>query len=91
MNIQTVKANIRNTIEGKEHLLDQYQRSLELGMLYEQKIAVTAASEFVKLNIDELKKILKDLETCIEIPEVDKVDRAFKRPYNTYINNALRN
>jgi hypothetical protein len=69
MNIQTVKANIRNTIEGKEHLLDQYQRSLELGMLYEQKIAVTAASEFVKLNIDELKKILKDLETCIEIPE----------------------
>lgn len=69
MNIQTVKANIRNTIEGKEHLLDQYQRSLELGMLYEQKIAVTAASEFVKINIDELKKILKDLETCMEIPE----------------------
>lgn len=69
MNIQTIKANLRRTIKGKEHLLDQYQRSLKLGMLYEQKIAVTAASEFVKINIDELKQILKDLEGCMEIPE----------------------
>jgi len=69
MNIQTVKANIRKTIEGKQHLLDQYQRSLKLGMLYDQKIAVTAASEFVKINIDELQQILKDLEGCMEIPE----------------------
>ena len=69
MNIQTVKANIRKTIEGKEHLLDQYQRSLKLGMLYDQKIAVTAASEFVKISIDELRGILADLEQCMEIPE----------------------
>lgn len=69
MNIQTVKENIQRTIEGKQHLLDQYQRSLKLGMLYEQKIAVTAASEFIKINVNELQQILKDLEGCMEIPE----------------------
>ena len=67
MNIQTVAENLRNTIAGKEHLLDQYSRALEGDkMLYEQKIAVNAASEFVKINIDELRRILQDVEQCIE-------------------------
>jgi len=67
MNIQTVAENLRKTIASKEHLLDQYSRALEGDkMLYEQKIAVGAASEFVKLNIDELKRILQDVEVCCE-------------------------
>ena len=65
MNIQTVADNLRNTIAGKEHLLDQYSRALDGDkMLYEQKIAVGAASEFVKINIAELKRILQDVEQC---------------------------
>ena len=67
MNIQTVAANLRNTIAGKEHLLDQYSRALDGDkMLYEQKIAVGSASEFVKINIDELKRILQDVEQCVK-------------------------
>ena len=67
MNIETVAENLRNTIAGKEHLLDQYSRALDGDkMLYEQKIAVGAASEFVKINIDELKRILQDVEQCIK-------------------------
>ena len=66
MNIQTVAQNLRNTIAGKEHLLEQYSRSLEGDkMLYEQKIAVGAAKEFVQINIDELKRILADVESCV--------------------------
>ena len=66
MNIQTVAQNLRNTIAGKEHLLEQYSRSLDGDkMLYEQKIAVGAAKEFVQINIDELKRILADVESCV--------------------------
>ena len=65
MNIQTVAENLRKTIAGKEHLLEQYSRALDGDkMLYEQKIAVGAASEFVKINIAELKRILEDMEQC---------------------------
>ena len=67
MNIHTLAENLRNTIAGKEHLLDQYSRALEGDkMLYEQKIAVSAASEFIKINIDELRKILTDVEVCCQ-------------------------
>ena len=66
MNIHTVADNLRNTIAGKEHLLDQYSRALEGDkMLYEQKIAVGAAKEFVQINIDELNRILQDVEKCL--------------------------
>ena len=74
MNIETVAENLRNTIAGKEHLLEQYSRTLEGDkMLYEQKIAVGAASEFVKINIAELKRILQDVEQCVreEVVEVE--------------------
>ena len=65
MNLQTVIANLRNTIAGKEHLLDQYARALDGDkMLYEQKIAVGAAKEFLEINIAELKRILDDLVEC---------------------------
>lgn len=72
MNIYTVRDNLKNTIAGKEYLLDQYSRALEGDkMLYEQKIAVSSACEFVKINIDELKKILKDVEVCCEKATTD--------------------
>ena len=66
MNIETVAENLRNTIAGKEHLLDQYSRVLDGDkMLYEQKIAVSATSKFLEVNIAELKRVLQDVEQCI--------------------------
>ena len=52
MNIQTVRDNLKNTIAGKEALLAEYESKniLLAGML--------------RVNIDELKRILQDLEQC---------------------------
>jgi hypothetical protein len=58
MNIQTVAQNLKNTIAGKEILLAEYESKniLLAGML--------------RINIDELKRILQDVEQCIEKVEV---------------------
>ena len=57
MDIQTVRNNLKRTIEGKEHLFKALQGSSGL-------VAETTA-HFLLLNIDELKKILKDVESVI--------------------------
>ena len=58
MSIQTVAENLRNTIAGKEQLLAEYETKniLLAGVL--------------RVNIDELKRILQDVEQCIEKVEV---------------------
>jgi hypothetical protein len=52
MNIQTVAENLRVTIAGKEMLLAEYESKniLLAGML--------------RVNIDELQRILQDVEQC---------------------------
>ena len=66
MNIQTVAANLRNTIAGKE----LYHAGIERKMLAEvhrpKLIALKANKEFLEENIDELKRILQDVEVCCE-------------------------
>ena len=59
MNIQTVKQNLRRTIEGKELLLANYEQD-------SNKMVIAG---MLRINIDELRRILKDLEGCMEIPE----------------------
>lgn len=67
MNIQTVKQNLRATIAGKEQMLAEFESTtLRAGANLE---AVFATKEFLKINIDELERILADLEKCMEIPE----------------------
>lgn len=56
MNIYTVRDNLKQTIEGKEHLFRALQGSTG-------PVAETTA-HFLLLNIDELKKILSDVELC---------------------------
>ena len=68
MNIQTVANNLRNTIAGKEYMLQEL-----VGMQANdiaKNIANDATIEFLKINIDELKRILQDVEQCIEKVEV---------------------
>jgi hypothetical protein len=65
MNIQTVKTNLEKTIAGKEELL----KHIHAKMLYEDVtgnvMANRATHDFLELNIDELKRILQDVEQCI--------------------------
>lgn len=70
MNISIVAANLRNTIAGKELLLEGTERQIpavvELGRLR----ALQTTVEFLKINIAELKRILADVEVCI----ADEID-----------------
>lgn len=65
MNIQTVIANLLNTIEGKEQML-AYQREAALNStgIAHHVNAVTA--QFLKVNLDELNAILAD---CMAVRE----------------------
>lgn len=64
MNIQTVADNLRNTITTKEQMLTEFESiTLRRGANLE---AVFATKEILKINIAELKRILEDLESCIE-------------------------
>ena len=73
MNIQTVAQNLKNTIAGKEQALAEYNKVLNIyidPVADEERMAITATVEFLKINIDELKRILGDVEQCIEKVEV---------------------
>jgi hypothetical protein len=70
MNIQTVAENLRNTIAGKEQMLALYKEKLEVGNFFKKEIKVNQTAEkttikFLETNIDELKRILEDVEKCI--------------------------
>ena len=70
MNIQTVRDNLRNTIAGKEKYLAQVDSALAGGLASSQlRIALSTTQEFLSINIDELKRILQDVEQCIRVEE----------------------
>ena len=74
MNIYTVRDNLKNTIAGKEAYLGQMERDI---VAYNQTVNYTVA-KFLRINIDELKKILADVEQCCEKATADSwrgVDR----------------
>ena len=61
MNIQTVAENLRNTIAGKETMLSN---------LNSRRVIDKVAIKYLEINIDELQRILQDVEQCIEKAEV---------------------
>ena len=70
MNIQTVAENLRNTIAGKEKMLNEQWNKLAFGDPSWQgdigkQMAMQATIEFLKINIDELKRVLQDVESCV--------------------------
>lgn len=69
MNIQTVASNLRNTIAGKQAMLNGLKSTLDVRDVG-ARMALIATREFLEINIDELKRILQDVEQCIEKVEV---------------------
>ena len=74
MNIQTVAQNLRNTIAGKEMLLETYRNPSILTKPTRETMAHTLevniaelnlSSAMLEINIAELKRILQDIEQCI--------------------------
>lgn len=62
MNIQTVADNLRNTIAGKEALLEEYNRT---GAGEYHKLVLYTMQVMLKTNIRELETILADVEQCL--------------------------
>jgi DNA-binding winged helix-turn-helix (wHTH) protein len=57
MNIQTVAENLRNTIAGKEQLLAE---------LKGRRVTPEVSIHYLEININELRRILQDLEQCVK-------------------------
>ena len=71
MNIQTVIANLLNTIEGKEAYLQVIQRERTMvGLRDGEGIALQAIAECLTINLKELNAILAD---CMAVREADIV------------------
>ncbi len=98
MNIQTVTQNLRNTIAGKEKHLAGLQECIRgLDALDDQGdtwFRATVTVEFLAINIDELKRILEDVEQCVakdvEQSWRDNPDRMGGQFTQEEINNAGR-
>ncbi len=73
MNIYTVRDNLIKTIEGKQAYLEEVRKAREQLSTVEgaganaQDSALFATQEFLKINIVELTKILKDVTECCTI------------------------
>jgi hypothetical protein len=77
MNIHTVADNLRNTIAGKEQHLKTLNGDLIAGDYVDRTVTKTTI-EFLKINIDELRRILQDMEVCCQQATADSwrgVDR----------------
>lgn len=67
MNIQTIRDNLKTTIAGKEnYLLAIQQERTFVGLRDGESLALETTARFLKINIDELKNILQDVESCCE-------------------------
>ena len=97
MNLQTVITNLRNTIAGKEKMLAEQWDKMAFGNPSWQgdigkQMAMKATIEFLKINIDELNRILDDLVECqvkgIELSWRDNPDRSGGQFTDEEINRA---
>lgn len=64
MNIQTIAQNLRNTIAGKEAYLASENENRKSEDPHVRMMAY-AVVKMLELNIDELKRILADVEECL--------------------------
>ena len=76
MNLTTIRDNLKNTIAGKEKFVERSQQNLDAysGSNIGAEMALEATIQYVQINIDELKRILEDVEKCIQAD----VDRSWR-------------
>lgn len=82
MTIYTIRDNLIRTIEGKEKHLEGLRQCIrDLDALDDQGdswFRATVTVEFLQINVDELKRILADVEVCCKQATADSwrgVDR----------------
>ena len=72
MNLQTVITNLKNTIAGKEQLLEEYKKASMVAVRNDtpDRATIGAMAGFLSVNLQELRAILADVEVCI----ADEID-----------------
>jgi hypothetical protein len=76
MNIYTLRDNLKQTIKGKKAYLEAFKTDD-----HEYKIVRDAMIEFIEVNLEELEKILTDVETYCEQAKKEAGD-AWQRGYD---------
>lgn len=67
MDIYTVRDNLKRTIAGKEKALAECKAAIDKGITSNGVyIAADTTREFLEINIDELKRLLEDVQVCCE-------------------------
>jgi hypothetical protein len=64
MNIQTVRDNLKNTIAGKELLLEQFKTTQARHWANLEVMHV--CQRFLEINLQELRDVLVDVERCCD-------------------------
>lgn len=68
MSIHQVRENLIKTIEGKEQALKEYNKVLNVyidPVDVGERMAITATVGYLEVNINELKRILADVELAV--------------------------
>ena len=68
MKIHEVQENLRNTIAGKEAYLARENENRQSEDAHVRMVAYTV-TKMLEVNIEELKRILQDVEQCIGVEE----------------------
>ena len=89
MNIYTVAENLRNTIAGKEKMLAGLKSPNDVQDAG-ARMALIATREFLEINIDELKRILADVETCCEQDKARSWEGSVDRMSGAFDESELR-
>jgi len=92
MNLTTLQNNLRNTIAGKEQLLARYNARLVPHPAPDDVtwFASKYIVEFLEVNIDELKRILTDVELCINDAAARSWDGCVDRMSGAFDDDELR-
>jgi len=90
MNIHTVRENLRNTIAGKQTMLDRLNQRKDVKREFHDEVAYFATKEFLEINIDELKRILQDVEACCEQANLDSWTRNPDRSGGQFTEEEMR-
>lgn len=91
MNIHTVRDNLKNTIAGKEnYLLAIQQERTFVGLRDGESLALETTAKFLAINIDELKRLLTDVETCCEQDKARSWEGSVDRMSGAFDESELR-
>jgi hypothetical protein len=87
MNLTTLQNNLRATIKGKEELLATYN---DLSFSATHRLVKEAMIQYLEVNIDELKRILTDVELCINDAAARSWDGCVDRMSGAFDDDELR-